>query len=420
MPLLGCIADDFTGATDLGSLLVRGQMRCVQWLGIPSQLPATQEVDAIVVSLKSRSAPPEEAIRDSLDALYALQRAGCQRFFFKYCSTFDSTDRGNIGPVAEALGEALGAPQMIFCPAFPENGRTVYLGHLFVGGALLSESGMQHHPLNPMTDSNLVRVLHRQSRGPVGLVPCASVEQGPPSIRAQLAELHKQGIRLVIADAVSDEHLAHWAEVAQEHPLVTGGSAIARHLARAYRRHGLLDNQPSQPHLPRVKGLAAVLAGSCSRATQRQVAAFAAQRPVFPLDPRRLAAGESVVPEALDWAAQRLTEGPVLIASTAPPAEIQSVTQALGNRAAELVEVAMGQIAAGLVQQGVRKLVVAGGETSGAVLRGIGVTSLRIGPQIDPGVPWTESLDEPRMALALKSGNFGEEDLFLRAFEMLT
>ncbi|QDU88554.1 hypothetical protein Pla175_19320 [Pirellulimonas nuda] len=396
-------------------MLVRGGMRTVQWIGVPRSLPNCTDIDAIVVSLKTRSIDADAAVRESLQALAALRAAGIERFYFKYGSTFDSTPLGNIGPVAEALLEAIGAEQTVFCPAFPENGRTVYRGHLFVGDVLLQESGMQHHPLTPMTDANLVRWLVLQTRGGVGLAPLGVVRAGSVAIQARLAELRDEGVRLAIADAVSDEDLAAWACALVDAPLITGASALATPLGRAYRRNGLLSGDPAAAAFAPTAGSAAVLAGSCSTATQRQVAAWTASRPALRLDPRRLAAGEDVVGESLAWAEPRLADGPVLISSTATPDEIDETRMSLGERATSLVEDAMGRLARGLVDLGVRRLVVAGGETSGAVLRALGIASLRIGPSIAPGVPWTQSTGKPSLDLALKSGNFGQDDFFARA-----
>lgn len=418
--LLGCIADDFTGATDLGSMLVRGGLRTVQWLGVPEEVPSVENVDAVVISLKSRSVPAGEAVRESLAGLATLQDAGAQRFFFKYCSTFDSTDEGNIGPVAEALMHALEAKQTIFCPAFPENGRTVYQGHLFVGDRLLNESGMENHPLNPMTDANLVRVLARQTSQQVGVVRHQLIQQGAESIREELSKLASAGVALIVADAIEDEHLTAWAEAVVDQPLVTGGSALGQQLAKVFAERGMFESEGVATSLPSVKGKSAVLAGSCSQATLRQVQAFGEQRPVFVLDPQRLAAEESLIDEALRWAYERIDDGPVLITSTATSTSVDAARKAVGNKVSSLVEQAFAQLASALVDRGVRKLVVAGGETSGAVLNSLGVRRLRIGPEIDPGVPWTESLDEPHLALALKSGNFGDDDFFLRALEMLS
>lgn len=418
--LLGAIADDFTGATDLANALVRHGMRSIQLIGVPSAGQAVPDVDAVVISLKSRTIAAPDAVAQSLAALAWLQRAGVRQVLFKYCSTFDSTDAGNIGPVADALLEALGAPFTIFCPAFPENGRTIFHGYLFVGDVLLSESGMRDHPLTPMRDPSLVRVLGRQTRHPVGLVPLAAVAQGAAAIRGAFAELSARGIRHAIVDAVSDGDLFAIGRACAELALVTGGSGIAIGLPDNFRRAGLLAPSANADALPPVAGAAAVLSGSCSTATLAQVAAMRAARPVFDIDPLALSAGEPVAAAALDWAAPRLADGPVLISASAPPEAVRAVQERLGrDKAGDLIERALAEVARGLVARGVRRLVVAGGETAGAVVQALGVTGLRIGRQIDPGVPWTVSLGEPAIALALKSGNFGAADFFLRAFTCL-
>jgi uncharacterized protein YgbK (DUF1537 family) len=417
--LLGCIADDFTGATDLASMLVRHGMATVQLIGVPEDGIDPGDAQAVVVALKSRTIPADQAIRHSLAALAWLRARGARQILFKYCSTFDSTERGNIGPVSEALLEALGADFTIACPALPENGRSIYLGHLFVGDQLLSDSHMRHHPLTPMTDSNLVRVLQRQSKGPVGLVPYAVVDRGPEAIRARFDQLRGHGVRQAIADAVSDRHLLALGAAAADLALITGGSGIAMGLPENFRRKGLLAGAGQADRLPPAPGQAAILAGSCSAATLGQIERHrAAGRPTFVLDPIGLADGGDDIARALAFAERHLGDGPVLITSSAPPAEVAKVQERLGReRAGAAIENAMAAIAQGLIAQGVRRLVVAGGETAGAVVGALGVQGLRIGPPIDPGVPWTTSLGEPPLALALKSGNFGAADFFIKAFE---
>ncbi len=417
MPLLlGAIADDFTGATDLANTLVRGGMRTVQLIGVPER-PAVAGVDAVVVALKSRTIGAAAAVRQSLAALDWLRRSGARQIFFKYCSTFDSTDAGNIGPVADALLEALGSPFTVFCPAFPENGRTIYRGYLFVGDVLLSESGMRDHPLTPMRDSNLRRVLSRQTRYKVGLVPLETVRCGADAVRAAFAQLQRDGCRHAILDAVEDRHLVTLGEAAAGLALVTGGSGMALGLPENFRRGGLLPPAQEADRLPAVQGAAAVISGSCSTATLAQVASMRTHHPVFDIDPLALGAGEPVVARALDWARTRLGEAPLLVSASAPPDRVQAVQERLGReRAGSLIEAALAEIARGLVERGARRLVVAGGETAGAIVQALGITGLRIGPQIDPGVPWTASLDEPPLLLALKSGNFGRDDFFTRAF----
>jgi uncharacterized protein YgbK (DUF1537 family) len=417
--LLGCIADDFTGATDLASMLVRHGMATVQLIGVPAEEIDPGEAQAVVVALKSRTIPADQAIGQSLAALEWLRARGAEQILFKYCSTFDSTERGNIGPVSEALLAALDADFTIACPALPENGRTIYLGHLFVGDQLLSDSHMRHHPLTPMSDSNLVRVLQRQSKAPVGLVSYPAVESGPEAIRARFDELRGQGVRQAIADAISDRHLLALGAAAADLALLTGGSGIAMGLPENFRRRGLLAAGGRADRLPRTSGLAAILAGSCSAATLDQIEQHrAAGRPTLVLDPIGLIDGGDDVERALAFAEKHLDDGPVLISSSAPPEEVAAVQERLGReRAGAAVEDAMAAIAQGLVAQGVRRLVVAGGETAGAVVGALGIKGLRIGPPIDPGVPWTTSLGDPPLALALKSGNFGARDFFIKAFE---
>jgi len=416
--LLGCIADDFTGATDLASMLVRQGMATVQLIGVPATKIDTRDAQAVVVALKSRTIPAAEAIDQSLKALAWLQAKGARQILFKYCSTFDSTDQGNIGPVSEALLDALGADFTIACPALPENGRSIYMGHLFVGERLLSDTHMRHHPLTPMIDSNLVAVLGRQSRAPVGLVPYPVVQRGPEAIRERFAELRRAGVRQAIADAACDRHLVDLGTAAADLALITGGSGIAMGLPANFRRAGLLAGPGQADRLPTVGGHAAVLAGSCSAATLEQIERFAASGPALALDPLALVRDAAEVERAIVWAEKRLGEAPLLIRSSAPPEEVARVQEAAGReRIGAVIEAAMARIALALVERGVRRLVVAGGETSGAVVAALGVRALRIGPPIDPGVPWTVSLEEPHLALALKSGNFGAPDFFRKAFD---
>jgi len=417
--LLGCIADDFTGATDLANMLVRGGMRTIQIIGIPAT-PLDRQVDAVVVALKSRTIPASDAVAQSLTALEWLKAAGAKQIYFKYCSTFDSTPKGNIGPVTDALMHALGTDFTIACPAFPEAGRTICRGYLFVGDVLLSESGMKDHPLTPMTDANLVRVLQAQTKRKVGLIRYDTLTRGSAVLSERGPALRKGGVGIASADALSEADLVALAEGCADLPLVTAGSGVGLGIALNHARAGRLGHAATAAVLPRVPGLAAVLSGSCSVATNGQVAHWTQSRPAFRIDPLRLAAGQAVADEALAWAKPKLGAGPVLIYATNSPDGVKAVQRELGaERAGHLVEQALAQIAKGLVAAGARKLVVAGGETSGAVVGALGVTGLRIGPQIDPGVPWTESLDAAPIALALKSGNFGSVDFFSKALAQL-
>lgn len=416
--LLGCIADDFTGATDLASMLVKNGMRTVQVIGVPGVGDSVPDVDAVVVALKSRTAPAVQAVGESLVALEWLRAAGCRQFFFKYCSTFDSTDEGNIGPVADALVRVLGCGFALACPAFPANARSVYQGYLFVGSVLLNESGMENHPLTPMVDANLVRVLSRQTEGTVGLVNFATVEQGAQAIRKAMTGLKEQGRRYAIVDAVSDPHLMAIGEAAAGHALITGGSGVAMGLPANFRRAGLLEIRGDSAALPTMIGAAAVLAGSCSRATLFQIATARERVPTLELDALATPDAAALAGQAQAWMVGKLGDGPVVIAASAPPEKVAALQAKLGREAAgALLEDALAAIAETLVAGGVRRLVVAGGETSGAVVSRLGVKRLRIGGEIDPGVPWTYA--EGGMValhLALKSGNFGAPDFFLKAF----
>ncbi|CAN5707439.1 four-carbon acid sugar kinase family protein [soil metagenome] len=417
---LGCIADDFTGATDLANNLVRAGMRVVQTIGVPTG-PLAADVDAVVVALKSRTIPAADAIAQSLEALAWLQAQGAQQIYFKYCSTFDSTAAGNIGPVTEALMDALDSDFTIATPAFPDNKRTVFKGYLFVGDVLLDESGMQNHPLTPMTDPNLVRVLQAQSKRKVGLIDHTVVARGANAVRERVAELRNDGVGIAIVDAVSNDDLLRLGPALAAMPLVTAGSGVAIGLPANF---GIAPSSQAST-LPPSGGLQAVVSGSCSLATNRQVLNFIqAGRPAIAIDPLRIASGIDVAAEALAWAAPLLADGPVLVYSTAETSAVKSVQGRLGvEEAGAMVERTIAAIARGLVQLGVRQLVVAGGETSGACVQGLGVTQMQIGPQIDPGVPWCHAPSEAAggsgVHIALKSGNFGSDDFFSKAFGML-
>lgn len=418
MAILGVIADDFTGATDIAGMLVKNGMRTIQTIGVPAKGMIPDDVDAVVVALKSRSIAARDAVAQSLDALAVLQAAGCKRFFFKYCSTFDSTDAGNIGPVGDALIDALDAKQAIYCPAFPENGRTIFFGHLFVGDLLLSDSSMRHHPLNPMTDASLVRVLARQTQNKVGLVALKQVQSGSAALRAALDKLAADGVRHVVVDAVADTDLGIIGEAVGDDRLVTGGSGVALGLPAAWRRRGLLEHKANADTLPKVGGGSAVLAGSCSAATLGQIAAF--KGPHLHLDTDAICRGEPVGEQALDWAKEKLGNGPILLSASEAPEAVKALQSKYGiERSSQAIEKVMAVLAKSLVAAGVGRLVVAGGETSGAVVGALDVTALRIGPEIDPGVPWTASVGARPLLLALKSGNFGAPDFFTKAFRRL-
>ena len=420
--LLGVIADDLTGATDVALMLSRNGMKTVQIIGVPGPDQGFGGAEAVVVALKSRTIPPSEAITMSLAAAAALQAAGAEQFLFKYCSTFDSTDAGNIGPVADALLEFVHADLTIACPAFPANGRSIYLGHLFVGRLLLSDSPMKDHPLTPMRDANLVRVLQRQVKGQVGLIPFAVVERGAEAIRAGIGNARAEGKRFLIVDAVSDGHLRAIGAACADLPLITGGSGIAMGLPDNFRASGKLADHAPQETLAAPAGRPVVLAGSCSEATREQVrVAIGAGAPAFQVDPLAVADGATDAARIAAWVRENSSERPAVVYSSADPAEVREVQGKLGaERAGALVENLLADVGASLLADGFTRFVVAGGETSGAVVGALGVKGLEIGPEIDPGVPWTRSLGTPDVALALKSGNFGAPDFFLRAWTKLS
>ncbi|GAA5509595.1 3-oxo-tetronate kinase [Novipirellula caenicola] len=420
--LLGCVADDVTGATDLAINLAQGGMRVIQWLQIPTlEDLRVHEVDAIVVALKTRSIAPPEAVSQSIAAVEVLRGHGCRRFYFKYCSTFDSTERGNIGPVAEAMIDVLGVEQTIFCPAFPRAGRTVYQGHLFVGETLLSESGMQNHPLNPMQDANLVRFLSHQVTRSVGRLRYQELADAN-SAAGSLQKQRRDGIAHVVVDCVEDSQLQTIATAVSDMPLVTGGSGLARHLGDAYRQSGLMQNDYATSVLQLPLGRSLILSGSCSQATNRQVAKAKSFCNTWQLDVLEIARDPGGYQRQLAaWAEASDVHRPLLIYSTDDPDGVRRVQQTLGaSEAAQLIESFLGKVAVELTADvGVRRLIVAGGETSGAVVHNLGIRALAIGPEICAGVPWTRSIGGPQLAIALKSGNFGDDNFFHTALEML-
>ncbi|MHA6262584.1 3-oxo-tetronate kinase [Arenibacterium sp. CAU 1754] len=415
---MGCIADDFTGASDLAGLLARSGVRVSLRIGVPDgppQDPAAFEV----IALKIRTEPVAEAVAQARAALDWLKRAGAQRFFWKYCSTFDSTPQGNIGPVAEALMQDLNVQQTIYCPAFPENGRSIFMGQLFVGEQPLAESPMKDHPLTPMRDSNLMRLLAPQVTRPVDLANRLTVAQGPAALSARLAELAGAGVAHVVVDAVADEDLSVIATACKDMPLMTGGSAVAMPLPALWMQDGTLPGDMAALARPDVGPRAIVLSGSCSAMTRAQVAAFQGQGPALKLDAVDLA--KNGVQGALDWLAAQPETAVPMIYATADPETVRAAQGQLGvARAGAVVEDALARLAVSTRDLGVRRFVVAGGETSGAVTQALGVDRLEIGAEIAPGVPWCFArTDGQNIALALKSGNFGSETFFAEALSRL-
>ncbi|WP_213686063.1 3-oxo-tetronate kinase [Roseicyclus sp.] len=406
---LGCIGDDFTGSSDLANTLAKGGMRVVQYCGIPDR-PAAPDVDAGVVALKTRSMPPGDAVAQSLAALEWLRAQGCEQIFFKHCSTFDSTPEGNIGPVADALAEVLDAHQVIVCPAFPGAGRSIYQGHLFVMDRLLNESGMQNHPLTPMVDADIRRWLAPQTRHAVGHVAAVDVFAGPERIAQALAAQHAAGHRLIVVDAIRDADLMAIGAAARGLPLITGGSGVALGLPANF------GCTPAPVAWQGQSGRAAILSGSCSTATRAQVAHHAAQHPTREIVAADVIEGRISAAEIADWLLAQ--DGLPLAYSSADPAEVARVQDRFGREAAATaIEGLFAEVARRLVAGGVTRLITAGGETSGAVVEGLGLTDLAIGPEIDPGVPALRA--RPDLVVALKSGNFGAEDFFEKADRML-
>ncbi|MGO6678865.1 3-oxo-tetronate kinase [Rhizobium leguminosarum] len=422
--LLGSIADDYTGASDLANTLTKNGLRTVQTVGIPDPSLALPDVDAVVVSLKIRSVPASDAVAAAVSAERWLRQRGAGHVLYKICSTFDSTDAGNIGPVTEALSEAAGGGIVLVTPAFPETGRTVYLGHLFVGGQPLDESPLKDHPLNPMHDANLVRVLTRQSRNAVGLVDLTTIAAGPGAVKARLDSFRTAGVTAVIADAIFERDLETLGEIALETPVSTGASGLGLGLARALVRSGRIssDGATTTDAIRPVGGLSAIVAGSCSKATLHQLDIAERSMPVLRLDPERLLAGADEIAAAISWAGERISAGPVVVAASAAPETVSRLQSLHGREASgHAIETATSIIAAELVERGVRRLVVAGGETSGAAVDRLAIPAFLIGPEIAPGVPVLRTVGNAQgdMLLALKSGNFGGEDFFTAALAMM-
>lgn len=422
--ILGAIADDYTGASDLANTLTKNGLRTVQTIGIPDPALMLPDVDAVVISLKIRSVPATEAVAAACTADRWLRARGAVHVLYKICSTFDSTDAGNIGPVTDALLEQAGGGIVLVTPAFPETGRSVYLGHLFVNGQLLSESPLKDHPLNPMRDSNLVSVLGRQSRHAVGLVDLMTVAAGPAAVRARLDALQIAGCGAAIVDAVFERDLETIGQVARDAPVSTGASGLglglARAIARPHERTG--DSRAADDVARPVGGLAAVVVGSCSRATLEQVAVAQKSMPVLQLNPERLLAGPEELADALSWARDRIGEGPVVISAGAPPEAVSELQAKHGREiAGHAIEAATSTIAAQLVASGVKRLIVAGGETSGAAVDRLGIPAFLVGPEIAPGVPVLRTLATTQgdMLVALKSGNFGGPEFFAVALAMM-
>ncbi|MEO0793848.1 MAG: 3-oxo-tetronate kinase [Verrucomicrobiota bacterium] len=419
-PILGCIADDFTGASDLAGFILKSGLRVVQVNGVPRPgQHLSGDYDAVVIALKSRTCPIEEAIQDSVSSLNWLKGLGCQKFYFKYCSTFDSTSRGNIGPVAEALMEQLNCPQTIFCPALPVNGRTVYQGHLFVFDQLLSDSPLRNHPLTPMRDSSLIRLLQAQLTAPnrerVALLDHASLTNAPVDADEYLN-------RFVVTDCIDDADLEQIAKsfgLKSDWPLLTGGSGLGEYLGREYLDANLIEPSANAGNIQPNPGRTLFLAGSCSEATRQQVARAQEAMPSYELDVAALAKGQINAEDIFSWVQDSQSEACLVYSSATPDAVATNQEQFGVGSISELIEECFTQVATLARRAGILNLVVAGGETSGAIVRGLGLSELTVGPSICPGVPLLQAPKDDRLLVALKSGNFGNQDFFLSALNLI-
>ncbi|WP_205843691.1 3-oxo-tetronate kinase [Nakamurella deserti] len=420
-PLIGCIADDYTGGTDVAAALRRVGLTTVLLFGPPDDDQPLLDCNAVVVALKTRTVAAADAVEQTLEVYRWLQRHGAQRTYFKYCSTFDSTDDGNIGPVTDALLDAADAAVTLICPASPEHGRTTYLGHHFVGAALLSESSMRHHPLTPMTDPNLVRVLSRQTPHRVGLLSAATTRQGPATAEAAVAALVADGVRHIVVDIIDDEDLLVAAQAGRDMSVLTGGAGLARALGTVLREVAVAGATSDDTHATLPGGPGLILAGSCSVTTLGQVAAAKAVFPAYRLDPAATPDPQQLLESATRWLHDNLGKGPVLIYSSADAEQRVAAVAAMGPETAEILERTLGRLAATAVDLGIRRVVVAGGETSGAVTNALNVRTVLVAGEADTGVPWCITTDPGRpLVLLLKSGNFGRPDLLVRAMEGTT
>ena len=418
--LLGVIADDFTGATDIAGFLVAGGMRTVQLNGVPKK-SITLDTDAIVISLKSRSCPVEDAEELSRDSLVYLQEQGCEQIFFKYCSTFDSTAKGNIGPVTDVLLEELNDNFTILCPSLPVNGRTVFNGYLFVGDQLLSDSGMRNHPVTPMTDSSLIHLMEKQAKGRCGLVSWQVIDKGPAAVQARFTELKEAGFRYAVVDAFCDKHLETLGEAVKGLPLVTGGSGLAAGIAHARAGTGVDAEKAREKGLPFIGEKTVIFSGSCSEMTNKQVAVYAAKAESFALDVEEIIGEpDACCARVAEWLTGKLDSLPApLVFATVPPEKLKEIQAKHGSdNASEAVEQFFRVLTKKMAASGVKNFIVAGGETSGVVAQSLNIDGFYIGPQIAPGVPWVHSINDT-FALALKSGNFGDEKFFEHAQEWI-
>lgn len=411
---IGVIADDFTGATDAASFIVKNGLTAIQFSGVPDN-NISIETDTCVIALKSRSCSVAEAIEASLQACRWLKDQGCTLIYFKYCSTFDSTSDGNIGPVVDALMRELNTSKTIVCPALPVNGRTVYQGHLFVYEQLLSESGMRNHPITPMTESNLIKLMEAQSQGKAGLVKYEELTD-VSSIKTRFLQLERQSYKYFICDTITQDNLNQIGEACADFDLVTGGSGLVGAIAKAASNNAV-HNQAA--FVPRKQGKGLIISGSCSVMTNKQVEEYSQHAPSYQIDVEMCINNPQYVNQVLGWV---LSQSDVqlypLVYATVPANHLSAIQEKYGATASEKIEALFHKLVCLLQEYEYHTIISAGGETSGTVTQALNINGLLVGQEISPGVPWVSSLDG-KIALALKSGNFGDEAFFKKAQEMM-
>lgn len=412
---LGVIADDFTGATDIASFMVRAGWKVVLFNGVPDGGFNQESADAIVIALKSRSITTKAAVEQALAASAWLRSQGCQRQLFKYCSTFDSTAEGNIGPVTDALMAFLGASMTLICPAVPDNGRTILQGHLFVKGQLLNQSGMEQHPVTPMKESSLKKLMEAQSTGHCEVITLDTIKNHADDIPAALARLAEQKIKYVICDVLDNHDLLTVARETIHFPLITGAAGIGYAIAALDTRH-----QPADAHVLAIskEGASIVLSGSCSSMTNQQVNFYQQRASSLALDVEKIINDAAYLQRVTEWALGHAGESLApMIYATQPPEIIREIQKRYGAEyVSEKIEAFFAALSQNLSQRGFNKFIVAGGETSGAVSQGLNIRGMVIGHAVAPGVPWTQVLNEEKWVI-LKSGNFGDAEFFLKAQE---
>lgn len=411
--IIGCIADDFTGASDAASFLVKGGMQTILFNGIPQEKERTESCQAIVIALKTRTQKTEDAVKETLKAAEWLKENGAKQLYIKYCSTFDSTPKGNIGPIMDALLEKYEVPTTILCPALPVNGRVVKDGNLYVNGIPLNQSSMKDHPLTPMWDSDVGKLMRDQSRYDCVKISCGEMNK-PEEVQKKIRLFGAEKPHFyVIPDFETGKDARSIVQNFGKLPILSGSSGILTELAGQYK----LEKSTTLKTDERTIGSGLLLAGSCSQATRSQIA-FVQKNGIKSkrMDPLKLLAGEQTEQELWDFIQTNHTD--VLIYSSDTPESVRKVQQAGREQIAELLERTMANLAKRALQAGYTRLVIAGGETSGAVTKALGYRSYMIGTSVAPGVPIMIPRENKNVRLVLKSGNFGQEDFLKRALDM--